>query len=211
MWLTIDGRETHLPLTGRFNAYNSLAVYATAIMLGEEPVKVLEALSMQKGVRGRFETWISPSGVICIVDYAHTPDALENVIKTINQMRTQNETFTIVVGCGGDRDKEKRPIMASIASQGASQTILTTDNPRSEEPMDILQQMNDGVPPSHYSRVVTIPDRAQAIRTACMTSRAGDIILVAGKGHETYQEVKGIRTHFDDLEELKNYYKTITE
>ena len=211
MWLTIDGRETHLSLTGRFNAYNSLAVYATAVMLGEEPVKVLEALSMQKGVRGRFETWISPSGVICIVDYAHTPDALENVIKTINQMRTQNETFTIVVGCGGDRDKEKRPIMASIASQGASQTILTTDNPRSEEPMDILQQMNDGVPPSHYSRVVTIPDRAQAIRTACMTSRAGDIILVAGKGHETYQEVKGIRTHFDDLEELKNYYKTITE
>ena len=211
MWLTIDGRDIHLPLTGRFNAYNALAVYATAVMMGEEPVKVLEALSMQNGVSGRFETWTSGSGVICIVDYAHTPDALENVIKTINELRTQNETFCIVVGCGGDRDKEKRPVMARIAASGADRTILTADNPRSEDPLLILQEMNAGIPASRAARVVTIPDRAQAIRTACMTSRRGDIILVAGKGHETYQEINGVRLHFDDMEELKNYYKNIIE
>ena len=206
MELEIDGRQVWLPLVGRFNAYNALAIYATAVLLGCEPTRVLEALSCQRGVHGRFENWTSPSGVVCIVDYAHTPDALDNVIRTVNQLRTGNETFTVVAGCGGDRDRTKRPEMAAIVAEGADRAIFTSDNPRSEDPMDILEEMMAGVPAERTARVLVNPDRRQAIRTAVAMARKGDIILVAGKGHETYQEVKGVRTHFDDMEQLREAF-----
>ena len=202
MQINMDGAELWIPLVGRFNAYNALAVYASAVLLGCDRIEALKALSRQKGVRGRFENWTSPSGVVCIVDYAHTPDALDNVIRTVNELRTGGELFTVVTGCGGDRDKTKRPEMAAIAANGADRVIMTADNPRSEDPMDILEQMQAGVPPEKYSRVVINPDRRSAIRSAAMMSKKGDIILVAGKGHETYQEVIGVCTHFDDMEEL---------
>lgn len=206
MQLDVDGTEVWLPLVGRFNAYNALAIYATAVALGREKTEVLAALSRQRGVHGRFESWISPSGVVCIVDYAHTPDALDNVIRTINDLRTRNENFTVVVGCGGDRDRTKRPEMAAIAAEGADKAIFTSDNPRSEDPADILDQMLAGVPGDRASRVLVNADRRQAIRTAVAMSARGDIVLVAGKGHETYQEIRGVRSHFDDMEELKNAF-----
>lgn len=203
MELNMDGTEVWLPLVGRFNAYNALAIYASAVLLDCEKTEVLEALSRQKGVRGRFESWISPSGVVCIVDYAHTPDAVDNVMRTINDLRTRNETFTVVIGCGGDRDRTKRPEMAAIAAEGADKAIFTSDNPRSEDPMEILEEMLAGVPAERTNHVLVNADRRQAIRTAAAMSQKGDIILVAGKGHETYQEVKGVRSHFDDMEELR--------
>ena len=206
MQINIDGSDVYLPLVGRFNAYNALAVYATAHLLGEDKIETLSALSAQKGVRGRFQTWNSPTGVVCIVDYAHTPDAVDNVINTVNALRTKNEQFTIVIGCGGDRDKTKRPEMAAIASNGADKVILTADNPRSEDPLDIINQMEQGVPPERTSHVITIPDRRSAIRAAVMMSKKGDIIMVAGKGHETYQEIKGVKSHFDDMEELQKAF-----
>lgn len=203
MQLDVDGTEVWLPLVGRFNAYNALTIYASAVLLGCDRTQVLEALSRQRGVRGRFESWIAPGGVVCIVDYAHTPDALDNVMRTINELRTRNETFTVVVGCGGDRDRTKRPEMAAIAAEGADRAIFTADNPRSEDPADILAQMMAGVPAERSSHVLVNPDRRGAIRTAAAMSGRGDIVLVAGKGHETYQEVKGVRSHFDDMEELR--------
>ena len=203
MELNIDGTDVWIPLVGRFNAYNALAIYAAAVLLGRDRTQVLEALSHQRGVHGRFENWTSPSGVVCIVDYAHTPDALDNVIRTVNDLRTHNEIFTVVVGCGGDRDRTKRPEMAAIAAEGADRAIFTSDNPRSEDPMDILDQMVGGVPCERTARVLVNADRRQAIRTAVAMANKGDIILVAGKGHETYQEVKGVRSHFDDMEQLR--------
>lgn len=203
MQLDMDGAEVWLPMVGRFNAYNALAIYAAAVLLGCEKTQALQALSRQRGVRGRFESWISPGGVVCIVDYAHTPDALDNVLRTVNELRTRNETFSVVVGCGGDRDRSKRPEMAAIAVQGADRVLFTADNPRSEDPADILNQMIAGVPAEYSSRAIVNPDRRGAIRTAAALSGRGDIVLVAGKGHETYQEVKGVRSHFDDMEELR--------
>ena len=203
MQLDVDGIDTWLPMVGRFNAYNALAIYASAVLLGCERTDVLRALSRQPSVRGRFECRVSPGGVVGIVDYAHTPDALDNVIRTVNQLRTRNETFTVVVGCGGDRDRTKRPEMAAIAAAGADRVLFTADNPRSEDPDEILRQMLAGVPPEYSSRVLVNPDRRGAIRTAVSMAGKGDIILVAGKGHETYQEVKGVRSHFDDMEELQ--------
>jgi UDP-N-acetylmuramoyl-L-alanyl-D-glutamate--2,6-diaminopimelate ligase len=216
--------DVYCRLIGSFNAYNFLAVYATAMLLGESKLKVLEIMSDLQTAEGRFDVVKSKNGIIGIVDYAHTPDALENVLKTINDIcgttrhcgldpqphskgvhafagMTAPSVIT-VVGCGGDRDKTKRPIMAKIACKLSDKVILTSDNPRTEDPKSILDQMNEGVDSQDKSRVLTILDREEAIRTACMLARSGDIILVAGKGHEKYQEINGVRHHFDDKEKL---------
>ncbi len=200
--LLINQSDVYCRLVGAFNAYNFLAIYATAVLLGEDSQNVLAIMSNLQSAEGRFETVKSSNGIIAIVDYAHTPDALENVLSTINNVRNGNETLITVVGCGGDRDKTKRPIMAKIACKMSDKVILTSDNPRSEDPQSILDQMNEGVELKDKSRVLTILNREEAIRTACMLARSGDIILVAGKGHEKYQEINGVRHHFDDKEKL---------
>jgi UDP-N-acetylmuramoyl-L-alanyl-D-glutamate--2,6-diaminopimelate ligase len=182
-------------------------------LLGEQPDEVLLQLSSLPSATGRFERIISPQGITAIVDYAHTPDALQNVLETIADLRTGNEQVITIVGCGGNRDKTKRPLMASVACQFSDKVILTSDNPRNEEPEDILAEMQTGVGPSHFRRSQTIIDRRQAIEKACAMAQSGDIILVAGKGHETYQEIKGVKHPFDDkkiVEELllgKNFTK----
>lgn len=196
--LTIDSREVHFLLVGSFNAYNLLGVYASAVMLGLDSVEVLRELSAIGPPEGRFETIISNSGIIAIVDYAHTPDALKNVLSTIQDIRLSKEQIITVVGCGGDRDREKRPLMASIALEMSDKVILTSDNPRSEDPEKIIEQMKEGVSFKNRQKVLTITDRAEALRAAVMMAGPGDIILVAGKGHEKYQEVKGVRHPFDD-------------
>jgi UDP-N-acetylmuramoyl-L-alanyl-D-glutamate--2,6-diaminopimelate ligase len=195
-------------LVGAFNAYNFLAIYATAILLGENPQDVLAIMSNLQTAEGRFDTIKSANGIVGIVDYAHTPDALENVLSTIANVRNGNETLITVVGCGGDRDKSKRPIMAKIACKMSDKIILTSDNPRTEDPKTILDQMNEGIEQRDKSRVLTILDREEAIRTACMLARSGDIILIAGKGHEKYQEINGVRHYFDDKEKLSNEFGT---
>lgn len=200
--LNMDGVDVWFSLIGGFNAYNLLTVYATAHLLGEEVEAVLSNMSLLKGVNGRFHKVDNKNDVLAIVDYAHTPDALQNVLQTLTDLRTKNETLITVVGCGGDRDKDKRPEMARIATKFSNKVILTSDNPRTEDPISILQDMKDGVPKSAERRVLTIEDRREAIRTACSLSHSGDIILVAGKGHETYQEINGERFHFDDKEIL---------
>jgi UDP-N-acetylmuramoyl-L-alanyl-D-glutamate--2,6-diaminopimelate ligase len=200
--LLIDNTDVYSRLVGSFNAYNFLAIYSTAMLLGEKSLAVLEIMSNLQTAEGRFDTVKSESGIIGIVDYAHTPDALENVLSTINDVREGNETLITVVGCGGDRDKTKRPIMAKLACKMSDKVILTSDNPRTENPQTILDEMNEGVEQSDKSKVLTISDRAEAIRTACMLARSGDIILVAGKGHEKYQEINGVQHHFDDKEKL---------
>lgn len=200
--LNFDGVDVWFKLIGEFNAYNLLTAYAVAILLEEEKEAVLSGLSMTKGANGRFEKVDNTSKVLAIVDYAHTPDALENVLETINDLRTKNETVVTVVGCGGDRDKTKRPVMAKVATKYSEKVILTSDNPRSEDPKAILDDMWSGVPKSKERNVMVIEDRKEAIRTACNMVSKDDIILVAGKGHETYQEVKGERHHFDDKEIL---------
>ncbi|MFD1314442.1 UDP-N-acetylmuramoyl-L-alanyl-D-glutamate--2,6-diaminopimelate ligase [Namhaeicola litoreus] len=201
--LSIDGQELYTKLIGEFNAYNLLAIYGAAILLGIEKIEVLRLISMLKNVDGRFQYTISPKGVIAIVDYAHTPDALKNVLETINSIRTNNENVITVVGCGGDRDKEKRPKMASIATQLSNQVILTSDNPRTEDPVEILKDMEQGVAPEHYKKYVTITDRFQAIKTACQMAEENDIILIAGKGHETYQILGKTKIDFDDFKIAK--------
>ena len=200
--LNIDGREVNTKLIGGFNAYNILCAYAIAIALGEDKLQVLTILSSLDPVEGRFEFTRTPNGIIGIVDYAHTPDALKNVLKTIGNIRTNNETLITLVGCGGDRDKAKRPEMARIAGEMSDKVILTSDNPRSEDPEDIIEEMKTGLDPVLNRKTVSITDRAEAIRTACMLAKPGDIILVAGKGHEKYQEIKGEKLPFDDLEKL---------
>lgn len=200
MLLNIGGQEVWVSLLGKFNAYNLLSVYAAAILLGADKNDVLTGLSTLKAVNGRFEYVRSPKGVTAIVDYAHTPDALQNVIDTINEIRTAGRKLITVVGCGGDRDSAKRPVMARIAGLNSDLAILTSDNPRNENPEDIIAQMKAGVDVS--SRSLAITDRREAIRTAVMMAEDGDIILIAGKGHETYQEIKGVRSHFDDKEEV---------
>lgn len=210
MLLDISGSEVWLRLVGNFNAYNVLAVYSVAFLLGKEHLDVVTALSAINSVDGRFQS-IQHSGVTAIVDYAHTPDALQNVVDTINAIRTKNEQLIIVIGCGGDRDREKRPVMARIACQASSRVILTSDNPRSEDANDIIDQMMQGVEPQFYKKVLKIVNREEAIKTAISLSYAGDVILVAGKGHETYQEINGVKHPFDDKEVIIKNLKLIKD
>jgi UDP-N-acetylmuramoyl-L-alanyl-D-glutamate--2,6-diaminopimelate ligase len=206
--LDIQGRAVWFRLIGGFNAYNLLAALGTAVLLGEEEEETMMQLSKLKGAQGRFET-IEHKGIIAIVDYAHTPDALENVLKTIQGLRTGGEQVITVVGCGGNRDKEKRPIMAHISCQLSDRVILTSDNPRNESPMDILKDMEAGINPVALKKVLTISDRKEAIKTACAMASKGDIILIAGKGHETYQEIQGVKYPFDDRIVAKELLKLI--
>jgi UDP-N-acetylmuramoyl-L-alanyl-D-glutamate--2,6-diaminopimelate ligase len=203
--LKINGSEVWVKLIGTFNAYNLLAIYGTAIELGMENLEVLRLMSELESVSGRFQFIVSDDNITAIVDYAHTPDALENVLGTINDIRTKNEQLITIVGCGGDRDKTKRPIMAHIASSLSNKVILTSDNPRTEDPSVILKEMEKGVEPQNQRKTLTIADRKQAIKTACQLASPHDIILIAGKGHETYQEIKGVRHHFDDMEIVKKF------
>ncbi len=196
--LNIEGQEVWSKLIGTFNAYNVLAIYGIAIQLGLEKLEILRIISELESVVGRFQYFISNEGITAIVDYAHTPDALKNVLQTINDIRTNNESLITVVGCGGDRDKAKRPKMAHIASQLSNQTIFTSDNPRSEDPQIIIDEMEAGVASENYKKTLSIIDRKQAIKTAEKLAKKGDIILIAGKGHETYQIINGQRFDFDD-------------
>lgn len=207
--ISVDGTEVWTRLIGVFNSYNLTAIIATAELLGLEKLEVLTIVSELESVSGRFEYVISENGITAIIDYAHTPDALKNVLETINDIRTGNEKVITVVGCGGDRDKTKRPKMAHIASQLSNQAIFTSDNPRTENPQTILEDMEVGVSAENYMKSLTVLDRRQAIKTACKFAEAGDIILIAGKGHENYQETNGVRTHFDDLEEVKNCFNQL--
>lgn len=200
--LEINGKEVFTQLVGRFNAYNLTAIYGASVLLGTEPCEALRLLSQLQAAEGRFE-YVSGKGITAIVDYAHTPDALENVINTINEIRRPTQHLITVVGCGGDRDKTKRPEMAHIAAVNSNCLILTSDNPRTEDPNDILDDMEAGLTASEKSNTVRICDRRQAIRTAVMMAHEGDIILIAGKGHEKYQEINGVRSHFDDKEEVR--------
>lgn len=204
--MDIENQSVWFRLIGEFNAYNLLGVYATAVLLGQNKQKVLTALSATSGAKGRFEQVISKSGIIGIVDYAHTPDALENVLKTIESLRTRNETVFAIVGCGGNRDNAKRPIMANMACKYADKAILTSDNPRNEDPEDILNQMETGIEGQYFKKFVRITDRHKAIQHAVNQAKPNDIILLAGKGHENYQEIKGLKHHFDDREELEKCF-----
>ena len=209
--LKINGNEVWVKLIGTFNAYNLLAIYGTAVELGMESLEVLRLLSDLESVSGRFQFIVSATNITAIVDYAHTPDALDNVLKTINDIRTKNEQLITVVGCGGNRDKTKRPIMADIATALSDKAILTSDNPRDEDPEVIISEMEKGVAPQNYKKLLSITDRKQAIKTACQLAQPNDIILIAGKGHETYQEVKGIRQHFDDMETVKEILEQLNK
>ena len=208
MMLSMNGKEVFVPLVGRFNVSNLLCIYGAALCLGFDELDVLRVLSTLKPVNGRFETIQSNKGWTAIVDYAHTPDAVENVIQTIREIlgrdKGQRKLIT-VVGCGGNRDKGKRPMMAQIAKKGSDQLILTSDNPRDEDPKDILKDMTDGLTADELKSTLVIEDRASAIQTACTLAQKGDVILVAGKGHEDYQIVKGVKHHFDDHEEVRKY------
>ena len=213
MMLNINGKEVFVPLVGRFNVSNLLCIYGAALCLGFEELDVLRVLSTLKPVNGRFETIRSPKGWTAIVDYAHTPDAVDNVISTIREIigsdkvtkdKGQRKLIT-VVGCGGNRDKGKRPMMAQIAKKGSEQLILTSDNPRDEEPAEILNDMKAGLTEEELRSTLVIEDRAAAIQTACTLAQAGDVILVAGKGHEDYQIIKGVKHHFDDHEQVRKY------
>lgn len=204
--LNLNDKEVWTHFTGRFNAYNLTAVYGAACSIGFSEEEVLVALSRLTPVDGRFELFKSDDGKYAVVDYAHTPDALQNVLSTIDEMRTRNEQLICVVGAGGDRDKTKRPIMARIACQFSDRVILTSDNPRTEDPNAILKDMEAGIEASSKKKVVTISDRREAIKTAVLLANRGDIILLAGKGHENYQEINGIKHHFDDREEITNAF-----
>ncbi|WGK94815.1 MULTISPECIES: UDP-N-acetylmuramoyl-L-alanyl-D-glutamate--2,6-diaminopimelate ligase [Flavobacterium] len=201
--LKINGNEVWVKLIGTFNAYNLLAIYGTAIELGMDSLEALRLLSELESVSGRFQYIVSEGNITAIVDYAHTPDALENVLKTINDIRTKNEQLITVVGCGGNRDKAKRPVMGSIASDLSDKAILTSDNPRNEDAEVIISEMEQGVAPQNFKRILSITDRKQAIKTACQLAQPNDIILIAGKGHETYQEINGVRHDFDDMKIVK--------
>lgn len=209
--LKINENEVWVKLIGTFNAYNLLAIYGTAIELGLESLEVLRLLSELESVSGRFQFIVSNDKITAIVDYAHTPDALENVLKTINDIRTKNEQLITVVGCGGDRDKTKRPIMANIATQMSDKVIITSDNPRTENPSTIIAEMEAGVEPQNFKKSLSIEDRKQAIKTACQLANANDIILIAGKGHETYQEIQGVRHDFDDMKIVKEFLEQMNK
>jgi UDP-N-acetylmuramoyl-L-alanyl-D-glutamate--2,6-diaminopimelate ligase len=208
--LDINGKLTWFRMIGAFNAYNLLVVLGIAELLGEDEDEILIELSAIRGAKGRFDR-IAIGGIIAIVDYAHTPDALDNVLQTINGVRTGVEQLITVVGCGGNRDKTKRPVMAKIAVQESNKVILTSDNPRFEDPNEILKEMQAGVGPSEIRKCLTIEDRREAIKTACMLSQKGDIILIAGKGHEDYQEIKGVKHHFDDAEVVTEFLQQLTK
>ncbi|WP_067032429.1 UDP-N-acetylmuramoyl-L-alanyl-D-glutamate--2,6-diaminopimelate ligase [Allomuricauda sp. CP2A] len=209
--LKLDDNELWSKLIGDFNAYNLLAIYATADILGLEKIEILRLMSELETVDGRFQYYISKKKITAIVDYAHTPDALKNVLITINALRTGNENVITVVGCGGDRDKSKRPVMGHIASEMSNQAIFTSDNPRTESPAAIIEEMEAGVEAQNVTKVLSIENRKQAIKTACKLAAANDIILVAGKGHETYQETNGIRVDFDDLKEVKEALNSLNK
>ncbi|MFN3916898.1 MAG: UDP-N-acetylmuramoyl-L-alanyl-D-glutamate--2,6-diaminopimelate ligase [Flavobacteriales bacterium] len=207
--LNIDGFDTHVKLIGTFNAYNALVAYSVASLLGEDKLTTLATLSNLTPPEGRFQYIKSRNGITAIVDYAHTPDALENVLNTIKEIRTGNEMVITVVGCGGNRDKAKRPLMAKIACELSNQIIFTSDNPRNEDPEVIIADMQKGVDVVHYKKTLSIVNRKEAIRTACSMAHKGDIILVAGKGHEKYQEIKGEIFPFDDFEILNETFQTL--
>ena len=206
MQLEIDGVEVWTSFVGRFNAYNLLAVYSASVLLGFDKTEVLTVLSKLGSVDGRFQCLRSKSGKTAIVDYAHTPDAIENVLNTIKNVTDGNHQIITVTGAGGNRDKTKRPIMAAIATELSDKVILTSDNPRNEKPEDIIADMKAGVQQPYTQKVLCITDRTEAIRTACMLAQPGDVVLVAGKGHETYQEVNGVKHHFDDREVIKQIF-----
>jgi UDP-N-acetylmuramoyl-L-alanyl-D-glutamate--2,6-diaminopimelate ligase len=208
MLTKIGDTEVWLNLVGEFNAYNVLAVYGVAFLMGADHLDIITALSAASSVDGRFQN-IKEAGITAIVDYAHTPDALQNVLDTINAIRTQNENLITVVGCGGNRDAEKRPVMARIACEHSDRVILTSDNPRFEDPQAIIDEMMKGVSAQNYKKVLQIVNREEAIKTAVQLSQTGDVILIAGKGHETYQEIKGVRSSFDDREIVKTNLKRI--
>ncbi|MES2796492.1 MAG: UDP-N-acetylmuramoyl-L-alanyl-D-glutamate--2,6-diaminopimelate ligase [Bacteroidota bacterium] len=207
--MQINGIEIHFKLIGTFNAYNLLGVYGAAVLLEEDSEEVLTQLSGLDTAPGRFQQIIGPNELVGIVDYAHTPDALENVLKTIKNLRQGNEQIITVVGCGGNRDATKRPIMAEIACKFSNKVILTSDNPRFEDPAEILEQMRKGVPPIDFKKTKIIQDRKEAIKTAVEMASPTDIILVAGKGHETYQDIRGVKHHFDDTEEVKSAFMKV--
>lgn len=205
--MTINEQEVFFRLIGEFNAYNLLAVYGAAVRLGEDRFEVLQCLSNTTGAEGRFDYIVSPKDrVIGIVDYAHTPDALINVLATIKKLKQGNEQVITVVGCGGDRDRTKRPVMGEVACEHSDHVIFTSDNPRSEDPEAILREMEEGLLPSVRRKLLTIADRKQAIKAAVTMARSEDIVLIAGKGHEKYQEIKGVKYHFDDKEVLKEMF-----
>jgi len=206
MLLEMDGLELWTNFIGDFNAHNLLAVYSAARLLDQSKEEVLMKMSELKSVAGRFESTISPNGIMAIVDYAHTPDALKNVLLTIDQLRTRNETVITVVGAGGDRDKTKRPLMGKVSAEYSDKVILTSDNPRSENPETIITEMREGVSADNLRKVLAITDRKEAIRTAIMLAKKDDIILVAGKGHEDYQEINGVKHHFDDKEIINEIF-----
>jgi UDP-N-acetylmuramoyl-L-alanyl-D-glutamate--2,6-diaminopimelate ligase len=214
---TIDGLEIEIDqktiwfrLIGDFNAYNLLAVYGAAVLLGESGDEVLTRLSSLSGAEGRFELVKAGARITAIVDYAHTPDALKNVLETIQQFRTGTEQIITVIGCGGNRDRTKRPLMAAIACRFSDKVVITSDNPREEEPMEIIREMQTGVGPSEQKKTLVMVDREEAIKTACMMAKEKDIVLVAGKGHEKYQEIKGVKHPFDDKEVLERMLKLFT-
>ena len=207
MYLEIDGREVGVQFIGKFNVSNLLAVYGAAIMLGEKPEDVLLVLSTLHSVNGRLEPIHSPEGFTAIVDYAHTPDALANVLNAIHEVLDGKGHVITVCGAGGNRDKGKRPLMAQEAVRQSDKVIITSDNPRFEEPQDIINDMLAGLNEQQMRKVISIVDRKEAIRTACMMAQKGDVVLVAGKGHETYQEIKGVKHHFDDKEVLHEIFK----
>lgn len=209
--LNIDGEEVWFKLVGNFNAYNLLAVYGAASLLEQDKAKILIGLSKITGAEGRFDTMLSPNKVIGIVDYAHTPDAVQNVLTTIHDLRKGTEQVITIIGCGGDRDRTKRPVMAAMACEWSDKVILTSDNPRSEDPAAIIKEMEAGVTGANKKKTLSIVDRREAIKTACHLAQPGDIILVAGKGHEKYQDINGVKNHFDDHEELMAQFQLMSE
>ncbi len=205
--MTVNEQEVHFRLIGEFNAYNLLAVYGAAINMGEDKQEVLRCLSVLTGAEGRFDYMLSAKErVVAIVDYAHTPDALLNVLATIKKLKKGFETVITVVGCGGDRDKTKRPVMAAAACEHSDKVILTSDNPRSEDPAQIIADMEEGLPAAYKRKYISIADRKEAIKTAISLAKPEDIVLIAGKGHEKYQEIKGVRQHFDDKEIVREMF-----
>jgi UDP-N-acetylmuramoyl-L-alanyl-D-glutamate--2,6-diaminopimelate ligase len=198
MLLKINQNEIWTQMLGEFNAYNILAVFATSQLLGSDEWESLKSISQLKSVPGRFQTFETPDKIMVVVDYAHTPDALKKVLTTINQIRTQNENLITVVGCGGNRDQDKRPLMGAIAAQYSTKVLFTSDNPRDEDPESIIEQMSEGVDPIDYKKTISVTRRKEAIKVAYQLSQPGDVVLIAGKGHENYQEVKGEKLPFDD-------------
>ncbi|KFF14382.1 UDP-N-acetylmuramoylalanyl-D-glutamate--2,6-diaminopimelate ligase [Chryseobacterium soli] len=211
MLLNFNGKEFWTTLTGKFNVYNLLLVFGIATELGFQQDEILQAISKLQRVSGRFETFKSDGGIFFIVDYAHTPDALENILDSINDIRTKNERLITVFGCGGDRDHSKRPKMGNIAAKKSTLAIITSDNPRTEDPAQIIKEIEAGVEPQNFSKYTSIPDRREAIKMAIKFAEPRDIVLVAGKGHETYQEINGIKHHFDDKEVINELWKLMSK